>query len=73
MLPRLSGLSVLRALRADAVLRRIPVIVCVGLPRQSEARLRDFGIAAYVEKGITAPELLPATVRQVLAKPWTGD
>jgi two-component system, NtrC family, sensor kinase len=50
MLPRISGLDVLRALKLDALVRHIPVIVLSGLGQANEAKLLSEGAAAFLLK-----------------------
>ena len=50
MLPKLSGLDVLRALKEDHATERIPVIALSGLPISNEARLRKDGAIKYLQK-----------------------
>jgi CheY-like chemotaxis protein len=50
MLPKVSGLDVLRALKADVLVKHIPVIVLSGLAQANEANLLNEGAAAYFVK-----------------------
>jgi CheY-like chemotaxis protein len=50
MLPKLSGLDVLRAVKNDVLLKHIPVIVLSGLGQANEAKLLKEGAAAFVLK-----------------------
>jgi DNA-binding response OmpR family regulator len=50
MLPKLSGVDVLRALKADALVKHIPVIVLSGLGQGNEAKLLKEGAAAFLVK-----------------------
>jgi CheY-like chemotaxis protein len=50
MLPKLSGLDVLRALKSDMLLKHIPVIVQSGLGQGNEAKLLSEGAAAFFVK-----------------------
>ncbi len=50
MLPRVSGLDVLRALKGDVLLKHIPVIVLSGLGQANEAKLLNEGAAAFLVK-----------------------
>jgi CheY-like chemotaxis protein len=50
MLPRISGLEVLRALKGDVLVKHIPVIVLSGLGQANEAKLLKEGAAAFVVK-----------------------
>jgi CheY-like chemotaxis protein len=50
LLPKLSGVDVLRALKQDPATAQIPVIALSGLPQSNEAKLRREGAVSYVEK-----------------------
>jgi CheY-like chemotaxis protein len=50
LLPKLGGVEVLRALKADRVTATIPVIALSGLPMSNEARLRRDGAISYLQK-----------------------
>jgi CheY-like chemotaxis protein len=50
MLPKLSGLDVLRTLKADPLVKHIPVIVLSGLGQANEAKLLKEGAAAFFVK-----------------------
>jgi CheY-like chemotaxis protein len=50
MLPKLSGVDVLRALKCDPLLKHIPVIVLSGLGQANEAKLMSEGAAAFLVK-----------------------
>jgi CheY-like chemotaxis protein len=50
MLPKMSGLDVLRALKADVLVRHIPVIVLSGLSQGNETKLLKEGAAAFFMK-----------------------
>jgi CheY-like chemotaxis protein len=50
MLPKLSGLDVLRSLKADVLLKHIPVIVLSGLGQANETKLLKEGAAAFLVK-----------------------
>ena len=50
MLPRLSGLDVLLALKTDPATKSIPVIALSGLPGTNDARLRRDGAVSYLQK-----------------------
>jgi len=56
MLPKLSGLDVLRALKTDVRVRHIPVIVLSGLGQANEAKLLKEGAAAFLLKSETSLE-----------------
>jgi CheY-like chemotaxis protein len=50
LLPKLGGVDVLRALKADDATKTIPVIALSGLPMSNEARLRRDGAISYLQK-----------------------
>ena len=50
MLPKVTGLSVLRALKQDARTKHIPVVVLSGLSEKNRAKLLQEGAEAYMEK-----------------------
>jgi CheY-like chemotaxis protein len=50
LLPKLSGLEVLRSLRATSQTARVPIVVLSSLPQSNEAQLRKDGATAYFDK-----------------------
>ena len=72
MLPKLSGLDVLRALKADVLVKHIPVIVLSGLGQGNETKLLKEGAAAFVTKSEKSLEnnssALIQTVESVLTQ-----
>src|ERR1700722_19436765 len=50
MLPKVSGLDVLRALKGDVLVKHIPVIVLSGLGQANESKLLKEGAAAFLMK-----------------------
>jgi CheY-like chemotaxis protein len=50
MLPKMSGVDVLRALKADALVKHIPVIVLSGLGQANEPKLLKEGATAFLMK-----------------------
>ncbi|HWY59519.1 MAG TPA: response regulator [Terriglobales bacterium] len=71
LLPKVTGLDVLKALKGDARTANIPVIVLSGLSQANEAKLVKEGAAAFFVKSEKMLENdsadLVAAVRQVLA------
>jgi CheY-like chemotaxis protein len=50
MLPKVSGLDVLRTLKADVLVKHIPVVVLSGLGQANEAKLLNEGATAFLMK-----------------------
>ena len=50
MLPKLSGLEVLEALKQNPLTKHIPVVVLTSLSQKNEAKLLQAGAAAYLTK-----------------------
>jgi CheY-like chemotaxis protein len=50
MLPKISGMEVLKGLKANPATIDIPVIVLISLSQMNEAKLLSEGAAAYLEK-----------------------
>jgi CheY-like chemotaxis protein len=50
LLPKMSGLEVLRALKSDKSTCEIPIIVLTSLSQKNAARLEKDGAAAFIEK-----------------------
>ena len=50
MLPKVSGVDVLRALKSDVLVKHVPVIVLSGLGQANEAKLLKEGAAAFLMK-----------------------
>jgi CheY-like chemotaxis protein len=50
LLPKMSGLDVLRALKHDPVTKEIPVIVLTGMSEKNADRLQQDGASAFLEK-----------------------
>jgi CheY-like chemotaxis protein len=50
MLPKMSGLDVLRALKADVFVKHIPVVVLSGLGQSNELKLLKEGATAFLMK-----------------------
>jgi CheY-like chemotaxis protein len=72
MLPKVSGLDVLRALKGDGLIEHIPVIVLSGLGQANEAKLLKEGATAFVTKSEKSlgnnSSALIQTVESVLAQ-----
>ena len=50
MLPGIDGTAVLKRLKQDPLTAPIPVVVLSGLSQKNEAKLKEAGAAAYIEK-----------------------
>jgi len=75
MLPKLSGLEVLRALKRDPATEHIPVIILTSLSQKNEANLRRDGASGFVEKDTVlqnSQSLLDA-IEEVLVKQVPAD
>jgi two-component system, cell cycle response regulator DivK len=72
MLPKISGLEVLRILKSEPLIKHIPVIVLTGLGQGNEAKLLQDGAAAFLLKSEKSLEnnslVLIQTVDGVLRK-----
>ena len=72
MLPKVSGVDVLRALKSDVLVKHVPVIVLSGLGQANEVKLMSEGAAAFVMKSEKSFEndssLLIRTVESVLTQ-----
>lgn len=70
MLPKLSGLDLLRVLKSDALVKHIPVIVFTGLGHVNKTKLLKDGAAAFLSKSEKSLEnnssILIQTVEEVL-------
>jgi CheY-like chemotaxis protein len=75
LLPKLSGLDVLKALKKDSLTRAIPVVVITGMTQKNAARLQEDGAAGFLEKSTLeldkGSERLLAAVREFLNSPST--
>jgi CheY-like chemotaxis protein len=70
MLPKLSGLEVLLALKKNRATKTIPVIALSGLPCSNDARLRRDGAASYLQKSnLDDPDILLQAVEYALLLP----
>jgi adenylate cyclase len=66
LLPKISGLELLQALKQDPRTAKIPVIVMSSLPQCNEARLKQTGAAAYLEKANLGVEQGAANLIKVI-------
>ncbi len=72
MLPKMSGLDVLRALKADVLVKHIPVIVLSGLGQGNEAKLMKEGATAFLMKSGESFENNSVALIQALQSLLTG-
>src|SRR5580698_4703041 len=72
MLPKMSGLDVLRALKADVLVKHIPVVVLSGLGQANEAKLLKEGAAAFLMKTTESVENNSVALIQALQGLLTG-
>lgn len=72
LLPKMSGLDVLKALKSDPATSGIPVVVMTSMTQRNEARLLADGASGFLEKGALdlekGTEKLLAAVREMLGK-----
>jgi CheY-like chemotaxis protein len=72
MLPKVSGVDVLRALKGDALVKHIPVVVLSGLGQANEAKLLKEGAAAFLMKSTESFENNSSALIQALHRLLTG-
>jgi CheY-like chemotaxis protein len=73
MLPKISGLEVLRALQADVLLKHIPIVVLSGLGQGNEARLLKEGAKAFCMKSTESFDNNSSALVQALQSLLTGS
>jgi CheY-like chemotaxis protein len=52
LLPKMSGLDVLRTLKQDEFTRSIPVVVLTGMSQKNAERLQQDGASGFLEKSV---------------------
>jgi len=71
LLPKISGLDVLKSLKKDPLTRAIPVVVMTGMTQKNAPRLQEDGAAGFLEKSALeldkGSEKLLAALREILA------
>ena len=72
MLPKVSGVDVLRALKSDVLVKHVPVIVVSGLGQANEAKLLKEGAAAFLMKSTESFENNSFSLIQALQNLLTG-
>ena len=74
MLPKLGGVEVLLALKANRATKTIPVIALSGLPMSNEARLRRDGAVSYLQKSnLEGTEILLQAIDYALLLPRADE
>jgi CheY-like chemotaxis protein len=72
LLPKTSGLDVLKALKKNSATRGIPVIVISGMTQKNAARLQEDGAAGFLEKSTLeldkGSDRLLEAVREIMSK-----
>lgn len=70
LLPKMTGLDVLRALKADPLTKAILVVVMTGMSQKNAQRLKQDGAAGFLEKSSLeldkGPEKLLAALQEIL-------
>ena len=70
LLPKMSGLDVLKALKKDPLTKAIPVVVMTGMSQKNAGRLQEDGAAGFLEKSALqvdkGSERLLRAVREIL-------
>jgi CheY-like chemotaxis protein len=71
LLPKVSGLDVLKALKKDSLTKAIPVVVITGMTQKNATRLQEDGAAGFLEKSTLeldkGSERLLTAVREFLS------
>jgi len=74
LLPRISGMDVLRRLKREGATAQIPVVVVSGLSERNRNMLVAAGADDYLEKSAIMPEkgvnLLPKVLKDVICRIW---
>jgi CheY-like chemotaxis protein len=73
ILPKVTGLDVLRSLKSDERTAHVPVVVLSGLSQANEAKLRSEGEAAFFEKSEKNLENDAATLVHAVTRMLTGE
>jgi CheY-like chemotaxis protein len=72
LLPKMTGLDVLKALKADPATRGIPVVVMTGMSQKNAARLKQDGAIGFLEKSALeldkGSEKLLSALREIIGK-----
>ena len=74
LLPRISGMDVLRRLKGGGASAKIPVVMVSGLSERNREMLLQAGADDYLEKNVVMPEkgvnLLPKRLKDVICRIW---
>jgi DNA-binding response OmpR family regulator len=74
LLPRISGMDVLRRLKVEEETARIPVVVVSRLSKRNRNALLAAGADDYLEKSVFMPEkgvnLLPKMLKDIIGRIW---
>ena len=66
MLPKMGGLEILKAMKADAALRALPVVVLTAKGRQQDRRMaEEIGVDAFMTKPFSNRDVVEALRRIV--------
>jgi two-component system chemotaxis sensor kinase CheA len=67
-MPKMDGLALTAAIRADPLLRDVPILMLSGAFGEDEGlRAREAGVNAYLDKGQTEGAALIEAIRRLLA------
>src|ERR1700739_1950347 len=76
LLPKMSGLDVLTALKKETSTKRIPVVIMTAMSKANAARLQDEGAFGFLEKSDMeldkGSQKILAAVREILEKISSG-
>jgi len=72
MLPKVSGLDVLRILKLDGLVKHIPIIVLSGLGQANEGKLLNEGAAAFLVKSEKSMENNSLALIQIVESVLAG-
>jgi CheY-like chemotaxis protein len=77
LLPKMSGLDVLTALKKETSTKRIPVVIMTAMSKANAARLQDEGAFGFLEKSDMeldkGSQKILAAVREILEKISSGQ
>ena len=69
MMPKMNGLEVLKAVKADAALRALPVVVLTAKGRQQDRRMaEEIGVDAFMTKPFSNRDVVEAVRRLAPAR-----